>query len=696
MYFYHGNKHYYLTRILIHDNDLKEALYLLDLSNGEFEDLCYSLGDSLWNKMDDFIKNNSLSANEFYDNELKKKEKDNTYTSTILDTIQASITGITHKDFIWQLVTNKLTYVGVLKSLLYGSIKHFFYEHKELYLPQYDWYLINQNPKRKDIMNVIFKEYDKLSTVAEAIQYYQDPDDIPVEFLIRLQEITGFTINTYNIFTADQIRNLTKHLIDVWRSKSSLYSIELFFACMGIDCSLSELWFDRRFYNNPEAYNSYTHTTSTNVFEYYLTPNDPQNTSYSYSDENVNYSMYTSPRPSRLWNYVLKNSKKETGETVRDLLGYSGNEEITYTFFKSNYLLLDFNYVNNKNTFDKNTIAVFKELIDYMLPAYMRTMYVADFGAESGEEDWDIFYTIDINNSDQRNIQIKSIKDSDGNERPVELFKFFDTQNRAYVDSDGNILQDSETGKGSLLTDFYPADLIGTKNFVSGTFSIIHDTRLETFIEKNPNYDWKSTASSGLYDTVDGEAPGFGIDASYPPFYDDEGYNYFYDSEEGKLVKDDGEWYEAEDGSWIKSKGTVGDLVVEKVNDDSELWDGNKITRYFFQVNGSDTEIYPNLFVENNNGSGVLFHQSEEEPFAVDIEPQVEFIDRETFDPDYTDKPQNLFETSAWREEASAINDLYDEEDTFIGDIQYEYYDYFNPIQNIDANLSEPITITLI
>ena len=92
----------------------------------------------------------------------------------------------------------------------------------------------------------------------------------------------------------------------------------------------------------------------------------------------------------------------------------------------------------------------------------------------------------------------------------------------------------------------------------------------------------------------------------------------------------------------------------------------------------------------------MVFWQSEEEPFAIDIEPQFEFIGRETFDPDYTDKPQNLFETSVWKEETTAMNDLYDEENTFIGDIQYEYYDYFNPIQNIDANLNGPITITLI
>lgn len=694
MYFYHGNKHYYLTRIFINDNDLRTALYLLNLTNEQFETLCYSLGSSLYPLLDDFVKNNDLSANEYYDTERKLKLADNSHISNLLDTIQDSIRQVTSEEHSWYLITEKPIYVGVMKSFLYGSIKHFFYENRELYLPQYDWYLINQNPKRKTIMETMFREYDKLSTISDALRYYQDPDDIPVEFLIRLQEIAGLTTNSYgNIFTSDQVRNLTKHLIEVWREKGSIYAIELFFACVGVDCTARELWFDRRYYYNPDAYNSFTKITSPNSFGYYLTPNDPQNVTFSFSDESVSYSDYTAPRPSRVWEYKIKTSTKSSEETITDLLGYTGNEEITYTFFKSNYLLLDFNYANGKNSVDKDTVDIFKELVNYMIPVYIRTMYTSDFSAESGEDDWDIFYSIDIN-GDDRNEDIKKIIDDENKERPVEMFKLFDTQNKAHVDADGQLVPDSQTSGVPIITDFYPADLVGTRNFISGTFSIIHDTRFETFITKNNDFDYKTAATSGLYDMIEGEILPFTVDKSYPLFYDNEGRNYYYNS------------YDEPDIILEMEDGTLGRLITESESDESELASATNITLYFFKVNNELTEyeIFPNLFVEDNNGSSIVFIQGDwsredhrsDEQFNIDIEPQIDFTNRETFDSDYSSEPQNLFEVSSWKENVSAINDLYDENNNFVGDIQYDYYEYSNPIQNVEADLSSELTITLI
>ena len=900
MYFYHGNKHYYLTRIFLADTVLRDTLYPLDLSNEDYDDLCYALADNLYEITDDFVKKNTLSANEYYDKERKNYLANSIYTAAELSRMQSAVDKITGKSYNWYMVANKPIYVGILKSLLYGAIKHFFYENKELYLPQYDWYLINQNPKRSEIINTLFLEYDKVATISDAIQYYQDPDDIPVEFIIRLQEITGLTMNTYgNTFTADQLRNLTKHLIDVWREKGSLFAIELFFSCMGIDCAVQELWFDRRLYFNTDNFNDYTTANSAASFGYYLTPRDPQSTTYSFSDENVSYNMYTSPKPSRMWEYLLKTSASSEDETVRELLGYEDSDRgVTYTFFKSNYLLFNFEYTNQTASVSKAELEVFKELVKHILPAYMRTIYANDYGSDTGGDDWDIFKSVDIN--DTGNAEIPFVRDLDKNiDRPAEIFKLFDVQN-----SLGNINDDNrpfsysysdryKTGlvnsDGSpyqaLIRDVYPPSVVGY-NFVSGSYIIVNDTRLENFVDGNyykttdatiiegktyytrsgsdPDYiytpvenpveeelgnyyqkNYKVAATSGVYDLISGnysehygyiktadkyivdgktyytyddenneydevEEPDieeiesyFERNVFYPVFYDDEGHNYFYTSD-GHLEKDDWDWEEAENGDWTKGTGTIGTLFVSEEKDKSDNTpypDGtsqssypNTITRYFFQVNNSDTEIYPVLFAGDNNGSRTVFEQgyynklfydivtdpkdyeldtyyefvgasgpldvgktyyvysnSEDkyvpvenpreselskyyefvrtndtqinpeefkpyytlnfldETFSVSAEPQVDWtydswnsaenkwdvLPYETFDPQYTDKPQNLFETSSWRDNIPAINDLYTA-GSFTHNIQYEYYEYSNPIQNVEADLKNPITITLI
>lgn len=822
MYFYHGNKHYYLTRIFLSDPKLKEALYPLKLSSSEkYEDLCYALADELWQSVDDYLKNNGdLTANEFYDEEVKSK------TSIIFSKMQTAISRVTGKAFSWLSSVNRPIYVGILESLLYGAIKHFFYINREKYLPQYDWYLINQNPKRKEIMEVLFLEFDKLATVADAIKYYQDIDDIPEEFIIRLQEITGFTMNTYSgIFSSDQLRNLTKHLIEVWREKGAIFSIELFFACMGIDCSAEELWFDRRLYFNTDNFNSYTKADTPREFEYYLTPRAPQSTTYSFSSENVNYSMYTAPKPSRVWEYIRDNYQGDN--VLEKLLGYDDSEEIvtTFTFFKSNYLLLDFNYINQRRTVSKDEVAVFKELIMYMLPIYMRTVYTSDYGSDTGGDDWDILWSWDINESTAGADKIDKVTDQNNIERPVEIFKLFDTQNTikpmTFDSSEGGA---DEFGV-SYIRDAYPAAYCGEK-FVSGSYIIVNDRRLEQFIEANDfiNKDgkgkavdnWKIAATGSNYEMVDGTYNGeSGSETEeqiqalkcYPLFYDDEGHNYYRGESASELIKDDGQW-SAINEEWIKENGTVGTLVITTPNDEAskreelvyhkaeEDWNEiitvkDKVTRYSFQVNGEDpVEIYPVLFADNENGTQVEFVQGyfdapfykevvnpnsddfslyfefiktedteavsgktyyvledgvykavenprgpelenyyefvksggdfdpektyyiptfRDETFGLNVEPQVDFTydvynteeDKwetfayDTFDQEYTNEPQNLFEASTWRESIPAINDLYNN-GVFKGEIQYEYFEYSNPIQCLEANLNAPLEITLI
>ena len=736
MYFYHGNKHYYLTRIFLGDQELRDIIYANGLV-GKYEDLSYALADQLYTEIDKSLIDNDLSAIEFYDNEYENYQKNSSYISTILLGIQTAIYSVYDRQFPWYQKGNKGLYVAILKSLIYGSIKHFFFENRDKYLPQYDWYLINQNIKRKDIVEMLFREFDKLANVGDALKYYQDPDDIPLEFLIYLQEITGLTMNNYgNIFTQLQLRSLTKHLMDIWREKGAIFSIELFFACMGIQCDISELWFDRRLYYSPSKFNDYTNVQDPKSFGYYLTPLKPHTISYEFSSENIDYADYTYPCSSRNWDYKVRSSSDP--DIIEILLGIKdiGSEEATYTFFKSNYLLINFSYIGQNRSVSKDELDTYKELIEKILPVFIRTYYGNEYASSYGGDQYDIFKWYDPSTDKDKTTGTAMVYDNETNsERPAEIFNMFDTalDPEKYEWPDGS-------KHDVYLYDAYLSVYVG-KDFTSGTRLFIYDTRLSQYLSDNNIENPESLnelATSPSYDMIGAGQISDLFYNEYPVFYNQDNeykwgfkkttdtnivadkdyyvynsYNDVFKVQEPKAA-DIGSYYELDQTVLIDKNGTQGTLEItitndisdpiNKTNSPGEETTYHRITRYYFKVNNDEkVEIYPILFVENNNNSRATKNEGtdQDESFNEPYEQQIDWA-YETFDPKYTDKAQNLFESSSWTEDIKAFNDLYNG-NVWNGHIEYEYSQYTNPLLYIDIDIPEtvplneqPITITLI
>lgn len=417
MYFYHGNKQYYLAEILLHDQELETFMYDNGFV-GNYDRFANAIAEAIYPDVNKILGYN-MTMNELYDMAAKTK------TSDILSKIQNVLSEVYGRTLIWYYVGSKPLYVNILKTIIYGSIKHFFFINRDKYLPQYDWYLINSNAKRKTIVDILFKEFDKLTNVFDAIRLYQDIDEIPLEFMTYLQEITGLTVNTYSLFTELQLRSLTKHLIEIWREKGELFSIELMFACMGINCTTQELWFDKRLYYNPENFNNFTKAKSKETFGYYLTPRIPYLTTYDYSLNKVNLGDCTAPKSSRIWEHTLsKYSSEERIAIIQQLL------ETDYTYFKSNFILLNFNHIENSNAITKEELAIYKELLNRIIPVFIRTYYGNEYADTFGNEDWDILKSVDLGSRDYST----TVRDNiDNRDRPADLFTIFDTDNKDAV-----------------------------------------------------------------------------------------------------------------------------------------------------------------------------------------------------------------------------------------------------------------------
>lgn len=737
MYFYHGDEHYYLTRIFLYDEDLREAAYSYGFG-AEYERFAYALADELYKLIETYLINTGLSAEEYYEKQYEGYLNGDTASSIIMR-IQSAIYAAGGKEIPWYLVSNKPLYISILKSVLYGSIKHFFFKNKDKYLPQYDWYLIGQNPKRQAIMDMLFKEFDKLTNMADSLRYYQDPDDIPLEFIIYLQEITGFSMNTYGgLFDDKQLRSLTKHLVEIWREKGATFSIELFFACMGIDCTIQELWFDRRRYYDPSGFNGYTNVRNIMSFGYYLTPNKPHTISYEYNIEAVTYADYTDPHSSRMWDYELSFlTEEEKKKKLLDLLGYGEDkkEDITYTYFKSNFLLFNFDYINKSKIIYQQELNVFKELISYMLPVYIRAYYGNEYENMYGNDEIDIFGSYDLDEA-----PVYSVTDIDGNERPAEPFQLFDTKPGLFS---------LEPVENIIGPDYVPAEKVGNK-FVSGSYINVYDCRYTQYItnngmfiltsdteidpnktyyiinDGNPRFaeeeelvnknlpflfekveepDLRPLVSSPYYDVVGG-APKDKVGLIDYPLYSDGTHEYIVTA--NGLTRND---------------GVEGSLVIKTDSDvRKDIQGADTLTRYYFKVNDVETEIHPNMFFDSNAGAegtdqsftvivteeghhpDELFPEPEEynplyenskELFNDSLEHQLDDWQLETFDQKYSNNPYNLFESSKWRSNIDAVNYLYDEEN-WNGYIQYEYSQFTNPLQYVSAKINSDITVELI
>ena len=62
----------------------------------------------------------------------------------------------------------------------------------------------------------------------------------------------------------------------------------------------------------------------------------------------------------RIWKINLSSDRNEE---VKKLLALEDGEDITYTFFKSNYILINFQYINQKKTVSQDELALIKACI---------------------------------------------------------------------------------------------------------------------------------------------------------------------------------------------------------------------------------------------------------------------------------------------------------------------------------------------
>ena len=325
----------------------------------------------------------------------------------ILDSYQETI--------LWNISSNEGLYTQLIYTFLYGNVKNYFYENRKKFLPEYEWFLIENNEQKRIHIESFFKEFDKFATIINYISDLTDLDTIPDDMLAYLSSILGIKLDLEKdeegyidvsenyfseqkiqqehtiLFNHYKIRSLLKNIVSVYRSKGSVYSYELFFNSIGIDIVFKETYFDRRLF-----WYSYIRDSNTNLetrenrisdFAFYLTTKNPARTYYAIRpEEKVLLKNMTSPKMRSAFDYVVKNTGI-SDESIRKILGYEEGSEETFTYFKTNILLLDFGYLGAK--FDeewfisKKHKEVLRDYVDMITPVYIQKYYQESISGET-------------------------------------------------------------------------------------------------------------------------------------------------------------------------------------------------------------------------------------------------------------------------------------------------------------------------
>lgn len=384
----------------IYDNGYERDKFVYDLID-------ILMGDDLFKV---YFQSN-LSSKEIYNIEYEKTVEDYKYYSlSPFYKIQKSLKNHLGFDFPWQNPFYKDFFVQILFVFSYGNIKNFFYLNRKKFLPEYDWFLIENEERKKIHIESFFKEFDKFSSIIDFMADLNNIDEVGEDKISYLSAVLGMKFDTeeddtgyinsdngyFNIelFSVSKIRNLLKKIIEIYKSKGSKFAYELFFNSIGIDIELKETYFDRRLFWESvndyadENYNIETDENRNSNFYYYITSKNPSNYFYDIApDEIVSLEDMTPTKTESSFNFFISNIG-EDDTSIKKILGYESSEIAeTFTYFKTNILLLDFKYYlagsEEESIISQKHRDLLKSYIDMITPIYIKKYYPENQSAES-------------------------------------------------------------------------------------------------------------------------------------------------------------------------------------------------------------------------------------------------------------------------------------------------------------------------
>ena len=203
------------------------------------------------------IKENNFTINEFLDLE-ENIVSAGDFRSEMSEVLQVSF------------IKSK-AYTQILYTFKYSTIKTFFRDNWENFVPDFDVLNISKSEQLTVFQEAFMREFDRFSEIIDEIYNLQDIDRTPSRYLNYLAQTIGYEREDENFLFDASFRELIKNIIEIYRIKGTNFSFELFFNFLGFEANVREFWFDARFFDPLITGNPFTGISSRSNFGFYLT-----------------------------------------------------------------------------------------------------------------------------------------------------------------------------------------------------------------------------------------------------------------------------------------------------------------------------------------------------------------------------------------------------------------------------------------
>jgi len=282
------------------------------------------------------------------------------------------------------LSTSGTSYTYLLKWLYYtykffNEEQFFFNNLLNHYVPSYDSEIVSSTTNLKIYFDGLGILLDSLDQKIENLYTLGNIDTVDDSFLKHIAQLLGYQLEDFSIQNIS-FRELIKNLIDIYKTKGTDYSFELFFKLLGFETEIREYYWDRDA-QNPEAFGSIVNTN----YLWYLTAEDPRTRT---TEQPIDSNQWVDPKDLRVFNILLN-----SGYSLDEVLGFKDSaipEADRFTYFKTNYIKFNLTqYYTKQDLTAKDTDTILK-YIKFLTPIYVSALievetlpYVDEFTMEN-------------------------------------------------------------------------------------------------------------------------------------------------------------------------------------------------------------------------------------------------------------------------------------------------------------------------
>lgn len=299
----------------------------------------------------------------------------NEAVSTAIGLFPASI-GSPHEDYYRTFISDEGTVYPYLLKWIYYTYKYFneeqffFNNILEHYVPSYDSSIISSTTQLKIYFDGLGIILDTLDQKIEDLYNLGDPDAVDDRYLQHVAQLLGYQKEDFSIENIS-FRELIKNLTEIYKTKGTRYSFQLFFRLLGFQADLREYYWDRDAIN-PEGFASITEYD----YLYYLTVQDPRTRTRTQT-LNPNDSRAVQPIRTEQWTKVKDLrvfNQLQSEYTLDEILGLKDSdlpEEDRFTYFKTNFINFQLTQFYTKQDLTAKDTDTILKYVRFLTPIYV-------------------------------------------------------------------------------------------------------------------------------------------------------------------------------------------------------------------------------------------------------------------------------------------------------------------------------------